>query len=126
MLRLSESDPYLRGLSIWVGFKQDFVMYRRQARFTGITHFSLLSKGPVKEFVRGLASFSAAPLYFALLIGFTTTAASLGLGGLCANREADRNRSCRNIRNPDRHLILQRNDPVHDRLDWAVCRPHIQ
>jgi len=79
MLRLSESDPYLRGLAVWVGYKQDFVLYRRQARFTGTTHFPLLSKAPVKEFVRGMASFSAAPLYFALLSGFTTTALSIGL-----------------------------------------------
>lgn len=79
MLRLSESDPYMRGLSVWVGFNQDFVLYRRQVRFTGTTHFPLLSRGPVTEFVRGLASFSAAPLYFALLTGFTTTALSVGL-----------------------------------------------
>jgi dolichol-phosphate mannosyltransferase len=79
ILSLSEADPYLRGLAVWVGYEQDFVLYRRQARFTGATHFPLLSKGPVREFVRGLASFSAAPLYFALLSGFATTALSMAL-----------------------------------------------
>jgi methylthioribose-1-phosphate isomerase len=79
ILNLSESDPYLRGLAVWVGYKQDFIYYRRQARYTGKTHFPLLSKGPVREFVRGLASFSAAPLYFALLSGFATTAFSMAL-----------------------------------------------
>ena len=79
ILSLSEADPYLRGLAVWVGYEQDFVLYRRQARLGGETHFPLLSKGPVREFVRGLASFSAAPLYFALLSGFATTVLSIGL-----------------------------------------------
>lgn len=72
ILKLSEYDPYMRGLSVWVGYKQDFVFYRREARFSGKTHFPLFSKGPVREFIRGLTAFSAAPLYFSLLIGFIT------------------------------------------------------
>lgn len=79
ILNLSEADPYLRGLAVWVGYQQDFVYYRRQARFTGATHFPLFSKGPAREFIRGLSSFSAAPLYFALLSGFATTALSIAL-----------------------------------------------
>lgn len=77
LLSLSEADPYLRGLAVWVGHKQDFVYYRRHARYKGLTQFPLLSGNPVREFVRGIASFSAAPLYFALLAGFATTALSL-------------------------------------------------
>jgi dolichol-phosphate mannosyltransferase len=79
ILKLSEYDPYMRGLSVWVGYKQDFVFYRREARFSGKTHFPLFSKGPVREFIRGLTAFSAAPLYFSLLIGFITFLVSISL-----------------------------------------------
>ena len=71
VLNLNEYDPFLRGLSLWVGFKQAFVYYEREARFAGETHYSLLrSLNPVREFVRGLTSFSSIPLYFALVMGF--------------------------------------------------------
>jgi dolichol-phosphate mannosyltransferase len=73
ILSLPESDPYMRGLSIWIGFKQDFVYYRREARFSGETHFPLLGKGPVREFIRGLTSFSATPLYLSFILGLFTT-----------------------------------------------------
>lgn len=39
ILLLNEYDPYLRGLSVWVGFKQDFVLYNREARFGGRQSF---------------------------------------------------------------------------------------
>lgn len=79
ILTLPEHDPYLRGLSIWVGYKQDFVYYRREPRFRGETRFPLLSKGPAREFIKGVTAFSAAPLYFALLFGFATVLVSIGL-----------------------------------------------
>lgn len=79
ILNLPEYDPYMRGLSVWVGYKQDFVFYRREARFGGTTHFPLFSKGPIREFFRGLTAFSAAPLYFSLLIGFITFLFSISL-----------------------------------------------
>lgn len=77
ILSLPESDPYMRGLSIWIGFKQDFVYYRREARFSGETHFPLLGKGPVREFIRGLTSFSATPLYLSFILGLFTTFISM-------------------------------------------------
>lgn len=73
ILRLGEYDPYMRGLSIWVGFKQYFVYYKREARFSGKGKFSLLSAGPANEFIRGLTSYSAAPLYISLFIGLIVT-----------------------------------------------------
>ncbi|NCC03022.1 MAG: glycosyltransferase [Proteobacteria bacterium] len=73
ILALSEYDPYMRGLSIWVGFKQDFVYYTREARFTGETHMPLFGKGPVREFLRGLTSFSAVPLYLSFFAGVVTS-----------------------------------------------------
>ena len=70
ILSLKEYDPYMRGLSIWVGFNQDFIIYNRDARFNGETKFPLFSKNPINEFIRGLTSYSAAPLYISLFFGF--------------------------------------------------------
>lgn len=79
ILRLPERDPYLRGLSVWVGYRQEFIYYNRQARFGGTTHFPLFSKQVFREFVRGLTCFSAAPLYFSLIFGFATVILSCAL-----------------------------------------------
>jgi len=73
ILNLKEYDPYMRGLSIWVGFKQYFVYYKREARFAGEAKFSLFSKGPISEFFRGLTSYSAIPLYISLVMGLFVT-----------------------------------------------------
>jgi glycosyltransferase involved in cell wall biosynthesis len=73
ILGLKEYDPYMRGLSVWVGYKQDFVYYAREPRFRGETKFPLLSKAPVKEFIRGLTAYSATPLYISFFIGIGTS-----------------------------------------------------
>lgn len=71
ILKLNDHDPFLRGLSLWVGFNQTKIFYERDARFDGTTHFSLLkSTGLYKDFIRGITTFSAIPLYFSLWIGF--------------------------------------------------------
>ncbi len=71
ILKLNDHDPFLRGLSAWVGYSQDMVLYERDARFSGETHFSLLkSSGLYKDLVRGITTFSSLPLYFSLWVGF--------------------------------------------------------
>ena len=79
ILNTNEYDPYLRGLAVWVGYKQEFVYYKREKRFSGITHFSIFGKGPFNEFIRGLTAYSAVPLYLALFIGFITVLISMGI-----------------------------------------------
>jgi glycosyltransferase involved in cell wall biosynthesis len=79
ILKLGEYDPYMRGLSVWLGYRQEFILYRREGRYTGETKFPLLSKGPVLEFVRGLTSFSAAPLYISFYLGVATSLFCVGL-----------------------------------------------
>lgn len=65
-----ESQPYLRGLARWVGFNQAEVVYDRQPRLAGETHYSLLkSFNPLRTFMSGLISFSAVPLYAITLLG---------------------------------------------------------
>ena len=44
MNSLTEFNPYLRGLSVWVGFKQTYVEYVRQARFSGDSKFRINSR----------------------------------------------------------------------------------
>jgi polyisoprenyl-phosphate glycosyltransferase len=79
ILNLKEYDPYMRGISVWIGYRQDFVLYKREPRFGGTTKFPLLSKGPVKEFMRGLTAYSAAPLYISFFLGLFTSIVALGL-----------------------------------------------
>lgn len=79
ILNLKEYDPYMRGLSVWVGYKQEFVMYKRESRWRGKTKFPLFSKGPAREFIRGLTAYSAAPLYISFLLGLATSLFAVGL-----------------------------------------------
>ncbi len=72
ILRLDEHDPFMRGLPVWVGFKQTHIYYEREARFAGEAHFSIFSKGPTKEFIRGIVSYSSSPLYLSFYLGLLT------------------------------------------------------
>lgn len=64
-----EFDPYIRGLSVWAGFKQSFIKYNRDERSSGKTHFGIFAKNPIAEFLRGITSYSTKPLYYSILIG---------------------------------------------------------
>lgn len=70
LMNMKELDPYLRGIIRWIGFHQETVYYVRAARYSGKTHFPLLGKGPIQEFIRGVTAFSSAPLYACLIYGF--------------------------------------------------------
>lgn len=74
ILKVGDYEPYLRGVSVWVGYKQVIIPYERQSRHSGSTHFSLLNlnsflRGPLNEFLKGLTSFSNGPLYFIFFNG---------------------------------------------------------
>jgi dolichol-phosphate mannosyltransferase len=73
ILSLKEYDPYMRGLSVWVGFRQEFILYDRHARFSGVAKFPLFSANPPREFIRGLTAYSAVPLYLSLWLGLLTS-----------------------------------------------------
>ena len=70
ILELKEHRPYIRGLSVWVGYKQSFVDYIRDARGSGQSQFSIFGSGPVNEFITGLTAYSIQPLYFGIILGF--------------------------------------------------------
>ena len=70
ILEQKEYNPYIRGLSVWVGFKQTYVDYVRDAREAGETKFSLFDSGPDTQFLRGVTSYSLKPLYIGVIFGF--------------------------------------------------------
>ena len=70
ILNQKEYRPYMRGLFTWVGFKQTFVSYVRQPRFSGETKYPVFSKGPITEFINGITSYSLKPLYIGIFLGF--------------------------------------------------------
>ena len=70
ILSQKEFRPYVRGLSVWVGYKQSFVYYTREARAHGKSKFSLFSQGPITEFINGVTSYSLKPLYAGIFLGF--------------------------------------------------------
>jgi glycosyltransferase involved in cell wall biosynthesis len=84
LLRLRESDPYLRGLVVWIGFNQAFVEYERDARHAGRTHFPFFSRNPWKTFVLGVTSFSFLPIYACAVLAAlgSALAVALFIGGL--------------------------------------------
>ncbi len=69
ILKQKEFRPYVRGLSVWVGFKQDFIFYEREARGKGESKMPLLSAGPITDFINGVTSYSLKPLYLGILFG---------------------------------------------------------
>jgi len=69
ILEQREFRPYIRGLSVWVGFKQSHVEYVRDARSEGATKFPLLSAGPITQFISGVTAYSLKPLYFGIILG---------------------------------------------------------
>lgn len=79
LLQLRESDPYLRGLVVWLGFTQAFVPYEREARHAGRTHFPFFSRNPWKTFALGMTSFSFLPLYACLALSLAGLVGAVGL-----------------------------------------------
>ncbi len=76
MRSMREHHRFMRGLSVWVGFKQTGVTYRRDARKAGVTKY------PLRKMLRfaldAITSFSYLPLQLATYSGF----AIAGLSGV--------------------------------------------
>jgi dolichol-phosphate mannosyltransferase len=68
LLGMRERNRYLRGMTVWVGFTQTAVPYRREAREAGATKFPL--RRMARFALDAIASFSHVPLQLATLIGF--------------------------------------------------------
>ncbi|MFM2310029.1 MAG: hypothetical protein RLY87_2151 [Chloroflexota bacterium] len=68
MSKMREHHRFMRGLSVWVGFKQTGVKYNRDARTAGVTKY------PFRKMLRfaldAITSFSYLPLQLATYAGF--------------------------------------------------------
>jgi polyisoprenyl-phosphate glycosyltransferase len=73
---MPERSRFIRGLRIWVGFRQIGVEYEREKRFAGAPKYTWAKL--VKLAVNGLLSFSAIPLRVATAFGFVISFCSLG------------------------------------------------
>lgn len=70
-----EKSRFLRGLSIYVGFKQAFVLYDRQERAGGQSNYSL--KKLIQLALDGIIGFSVVPLRMISLLGLITALLSI-------------------------------------------------
>jgi polyisoprenyl-phosphate glycosyltransferase len=65
--RMPEKSRFIRGLVTWVGFKQTFIEYDRDKRYSGKTGYSLLKM--INFSINGITSFSTFPLKIATIFG---------------------------------------------------------
>lgn len=74
-LAMPERDRFVRGMVAWTGFRQEPVLYDRQARLAGETSYTM--KKMVSLAVSGIFSFSTVPLRVATWVGLTASGLSL-------------------------------------------------
>lgn len=72
---MREHHRFMRGLSAWVGFRQEAVPYDRQERFAGSTKYPLAKM--IRFSVDAVTSFSHVPLQLATTFGFVLAGVSL-------------------------------------------------
>ena len=75
MRQMRERHRFLRGMSVWVGFKQTGVQYKRAARFSGTTKYPF--KKMLKFASDAITSFSYLPLQLATYVGFIAAGLSI-------------------------------------------------
>jgi dolichol-phosphate mannosyltransferase len=81
LVTMREHHRFMRGLSVWVGFRQEAVLYDRQERFAGVTKYPLARM--VRFALDAITGFSYVPLQLASTLGFLLAGLSL-LGILLA------------------------------------------
>lgn len=73
--RMRERHRFLRGMSVWVGFKQTGVTYRRASRYSGSTKYPF--RKMLKFASDAITSFSYFPLQVATYLGFLCAGLSI-------------------------------------------------
>ncbi len=81
LVAMREHHRFMRGLSVWVGFRQEAVRYERHERFAGTTKYPLSKM--IRFSLDAITSFSHLPLQLATSVGFALAGISL-LGILVA------------------------------------------
>lgn len=72
---MNENEPFLRGIIPWLGFKQVYIPYVAQKRYSGETKYTI--KKMLKLALAGATAFSIKPLYLAVYLGFSFSLLSL-------------------------------------------------
>jgi len=68
LLSMRERNRFLRGMTVWVGYRQAAVTYHRDPRYAGETKYTLSKM--LKFSLDAISSFSHRPLQLATLLGF--------------------------------------------------------
>jgi dolichol-phosphate mannosyltransferase len=68
LLSMRERSRFLRGMTVWVGYRQAAVPYRRDPRYAGETKYTLPKM--LRFSLDAIVSFSHRPLQLATLLGF--------------------------------------------------------
>ncbi|PWB52340.1 MAG: glycosyltransferase [Anaerolineales bacterium] len=75
MTQMRERHRFLRGMSVWVGFKQTGVSYKRASRYSGSTKYPF--RKMLKFASDAITSFSYFPLQVAMYLGFISAGISI-------------------------------------------------
>jgi glycosyltransferase involved in cell wall biosynthesis len=75
LVAMHEHHRFMRGLSAWVGFRQEAVLYNRQERYAGTTKYPLAKM--IRFSIDAITSFSHFPLQLATSFGFLLAGISL-------------------------------------------------
>jgi dolichol-phosphate mannosyltransferase len=76
LITMREHHRFMRGLSAWVGFRQEAVRYDRQERYAGTTKYPFHTM--LRFSIDAITSFSHVPLQLATTFGFLLAGISLG------------------------------------------------
>jgi dolichol-phosphate mannosyltransferase len=68
LLSMRERNRFLRGMTVWVGYRQAAVPYRRDPRYAGETKYTIPKM--LRFSLDAISSFSHRPLQLATLVGF--------------------------------------------------------
>ncbi len=75
LITMREHHRFFRAMSIWVGFRQTAVAYKRDPRYAGKTKYSI--RKMVKLAVTAITGFSFWPLQMAMYLGFISSGISI-------------------------------------------------
>jgi dolichol-phosphate mannosyltransferase len=75
LITMREHHRFFRAMSVWVGFRQTAVEYKRDPRYAGKTKYSI--KKMVKLAVTAITGFSFWPLQMAMYLGFISSGISI-------------------------------------------------
>jgi glycosyltransferase involved in cell wall biosynthesis len=77
LLSMRERNRFLRGMTVWVGYTQAAVPYKRDPRYAGETKYTLSRM--IKFSLDAVSSFSHRPLQLATLLGFVISTVAFAL-----------------------------------------------